>query len=319
MPSATRRVEQVGTLGALVADIGRLEALSRIALQKSRLGARDTEFLDIGRQLNGAAAILALSVLCDSAVEHYRGSFHNRAMYMPLIVSALTLGASLSGIASARAERHPVRDAVYGSAGLVGLVGLGFHAYNVLKRPGGLSWLNLFYSAPIGAPVALALAGALGRCAEIVRGPGKGAAPKIMKHPAGQVLSAFSAVGIFGTVAEVALLHFRGSFHNPAMYLPVSIPPAAGLLLMRCAGRARASRIRLARMALRVTALLGFAGSGFHVYGVSRSMGGWRNWTQNLLNGPPIPAPPSFTGLALAGLAALRLRGIPPGDFIVRT
>ena len=34
-------------------------------------------------------------------------------------------------------------------------------------------------------------------------------------------------------------------------------------------------------------------------------MGGWRNWTQNVQNGPPLPAPPSFTGLALAGLAAL--------------
>jgi hypothetical protein len=36
-------------------------------------------------------------------------------------------------------------------------------------------------------------------------------------------------------------------------------------------------------------------------------MGGWKNWRQNVLNGPPIPAPPSFTGLALAGLAALEL------------
>jgi hypothetical protein len=36
-------------------------------------------------------------------------------------------------------------------------------------------------------------------------------------------------------------------------------------------------------------------------------MGGWRNWNQNILNGPPLPAPPSFTGLALAGLAALSL------------
>ena len=36
-------------------------------------------------------------------------------------------------------------------------------------------------------------------------------------------------------------------------------------------------------------------------------MGGWRNWSQNVLNGPPMPAPPSFTGLALAGLAALGL------------
>ena len=46
---------------------------------------------------------------------------------------------------------------------------------------------------------------------------------------------------------------------------------------------------------------------GFHAYGVSRNMGGWRAWSQSLLNGPPVPAPPSFTGLALAGLAALGL------------
>lgn len=41
-----------------------------------------------GRRLNGSAAMLALSVLADSAVEHYRGSFQNRAMYTPLAASA---------------------------------------------------------------------------------------------------------------------------------------------------------------------------------------------------------------------------------------
>jgi hypothetical protein len=58
---------------------------------------------------------------------------------------------------------------------------------------------------------------------------------------------------------------------------------------------------------LRLTALGGVLGAGFHVFGVGRGMGGWRNWSQNILNGPPFPAPPSFTGLALAGLAALGL------------
>jgi hypothetical protein len=43
-------------------------------------------------------------------------------------------------------------------------------------------------------------------------------------------------------------------------------------------------------------------------------MGGWRNWSQNVLNGPPIPAPPSFTGLALAGLAGLGLMQDHPDD-----
>ena len=59
----------------------------------------------------------------------------------------------------------------------------------------------------------------------------------------------------------------------------------------------------------RITAALGFVGVGFHARGVARNQGGWRNWSQNLLNGPPLPAPPSFSALALAGLAALRLQG----------
>ncbi|UWU31723.1 hypothetical protein N2600_26410 (plasmid) [Rhizobium sp. WSM1274] len=308
MSLAMRGVGDVSGVHTILADLGRHDKLSRLAVTAPTSRHRDNNFLDSGRQLNGAAAILSLSVLCDSAIEHYRGSFHNRAMYAPLIISAMTLAASLEGIANNKAEQHPGRDTVYATAGLVGLAGLGFHGYNVMKRPGGLSWLNLFYSAPVGAPTALALAGALGRCAEIVRGTEPGATAKILRHPAGELLSAFSALGIWGTVAEAALLHFRGSFHNPAMYLPISIPPAAGLSLWRCIRRASGPRVRLARTALRATAMLGFAGSAFHIYGVSRGMGGWRNWTQNLLNGPPIPAPPSFTGLALAGLAALRLR-----------
>ena len=36
-------------------------------------------------------------------------------------------------------------------------------------------------------------------------------------------------------------------------------------------------------------------------------MGGFYNSTREHLNGPPIPAPPSFTGVAMAGLAAVRL------------
>ena len=39
----------------------------------------------------------------------------------------------------------------------------------------------------------------------------------------------------------------------------------------------------------------------------ARNMGGWRNWSQNLLNGPPLPAPPAFTALAIAGIGALDL------------
>jgi hypothetical protein len=144
-----------------------------------------------GRQLNLSAAILALSVLADSGLEHYRGSFRNRTMYAPLGVAGLTLAGSLFGVFDRRPQRHPVRDGVYALAALVGAQAL------------------------------------------------------------------------------------------------------------------RPSKSRLAQLWLKLTAALGFAGVGFHMLGVHRGNAGWRNWRQNVLNGPPLPAPPSFTGLALAGLAAL--------------
>jgi len=251
------------------------------------------------QQLNLSSALLALSVLADSAVEHYRGSFHNRAMYTPLAVAGLTLGASVLGTADRRPRSHGVRDSIYALAAVTGAAGLLYHGYNITKRPGGLSWLNLFYAAPVGAPAALLLAGLLGKGAERVR------LPSSARRAAGRALATVSAVGIVGTVLETALLHFRGAYHNPAMVLPVSVPPVAATLLgaAACAPGRRVGRF--ARWWLKATALLGFAGVGFHAYGVSRNMGGWRNWSQNVLNGPPLPAPPSYTGLALAGLAAL--------------
>lgn len=264
--------------------------------------------LRAARRLNGAAGTLALAVLLDSAVEHYRGSFHNPAMYTPLGVSSLTLAASLHGIADSRPSRkHRARDSVALLAAATGLAGTGFHLFNVLRRPGGFVWQNLFYGAPLGAPMAILLAGLVGAAAERVRDHPPTVVPRLFGLPAGRVLAGLSSLGILGTVGEAGLLHFRGAFHNPAMLLPVTVPPVASALLADASlGPAHRNR-RLTRWWLRLTALLGYAGVGFHAWGVQRHMGGWRNWSQNLLDGPPLPAPPSFTGLALVGLAALRL------------
>jgi len=265
------------------------------------------------RRLNRAAGLIAVSVLVDSAVEHYRGEFHNKAMFTPLVLGALSLLVSAHGHNDRRPARHGGRDAVYASAALAGVAGLGFHLYNVGKKPGGYSWQNLFYSAPLGAPLALVLSGAMGFLSECVRDTRPGDAPTIGGLSAGRVVGAATSVGLVGTTAEAGLLHFRGAFHDPFMYLPVTIPPLAAALIGNAAIR-RTERRPLTKAFLRFTAALGFVGAGFHAYGVSRNMGGWRNWTQNLLNGPPIPAPPSFTGLALAGLAALGLMQDHPDD-----
>ncbi|HTW68686.1 MAG TPA: hypothetical protein VME47_02255 [Acetobacteraceae bacterium] len=259
------------------------------------------------RRLNNSAGMLAASVLADSAVEHYRGSFHNPAMYAPLLSSLLTLAVSAHGVGDTRSGRHAARDAIYALAGLTGTVGTCFHLYNVTKRPGGVSWLNLFFGAPLGAPFALALAGLLGVTAERVRGDHSGRVPNILGLPAGRAMAAVSGIGMLGTTAEASLLHFRGAYHNPAMFLPVTVPPVAAALLGETALGRPATNRWVTRWWLRLTASLGFIGAALHALGVARAMGGWRNWRQNVVDGPPLPAPPSFTALALAGLAALRL------------
>jgi hypothetical protein len=259
------------------------------------------------RRLNRAAGLLAASVLADSAVEHYRGSFKNKAMFTPLVVSTLALAMSVHGTSDSRGVTHFGRDATYLAAAITGLIGTGFHIYNVTKKVGGFSWQNLFYRAPLGAPMAILLSGLLGFCSERVRESKPGRTPRIFNLPAGRTMAAVAGAGLLGTTGEAGLLHFRGAFHNPAMFLPVSLPPVGGLLLARAAAGPGGRTHRFTRWWMRLLTVMGFAGMGFHAYGVSRNMGGWRNWSQNVLNGPPLPAPPSFAGLALAALAALRL------------
>ena len=266
------------------------------------------------RRLNRAAGTLAASVLVDSAIEHYRGSFHNEAMVTPLITATLSLLASIHGTADNRRGAHTARDLVYAGAGLTGLVGTGFHIYNITRKPGGFSWQNLFYSAPLGAPAAISLSGMLGFLSERLRNNVSNEHPMILGLPAGRVIGIMTSLGLMGTVGESGLLHFRGAYHNPVMYLPVTMPPMAAALLGASAIGEAGRRKPLTRWWLRFTALLGFVGSGFHAIGVARNMGGWQNWRQNLFNGPPVPAPPSFTGLALAGLAALALLEDHPDD-----
>jgi hypothetical protein len=251
-------------------------------------------------RLNGASALLAMSALADSAVEHYRGSFHNRSMILPLVVAAAALAANLHGAATPEDRPSIVRDSGQTLAVLTGILGTGFHFYNVLKRPGGWSWLNLFYAAPIGAPAALSLAGMLGGIAERLRG-----GRALFGFRPGRLIAHLVSLGLLGSSGEAALLHFRGAYHNPAMVIPVTAPPLASALLAGATTRPRLARP--ASLALKLLIGVGLLGTALHAYGIQRNMGGWRNWSQNILNGPPLPAPPAFTALAVAGLAALTL------------
>jgi hypothetical protein len=295
-----------------------------------RRPADATDAAPQARRLYQAAAMLAASVLSDSALEHYRGDFENPGMFAPLASAAVVLACALRGSRSAGSRMTGSRTTgsrtngsrtngsrpagimttvPYATACAVGAAGLGFHAYNVVRRPGGLSWANLFYAAPLGAPAALALAGVIGLAAR----PVAAGATTLAGLPSGRALCGLAAFGLAGTSAEAALLHFRGAFQHPAMWVPVSVPPVTAVMLAGAAlPRARGPR-RLTDALLKACTWLGVLGMGFHARGIARQMGGWRNWSQNVLAGPPLPAPPSFSALALAGRAALALRAAQAG------
>jgi hypothetical protein len=253
--------------------------------------------------LGAGAAILCVSVALDSAIEHYRGQFKDRAMFVGSTMALLGLGAAAyiafrPGDANARLPKVALI-----TVGATGLIGLGFHSYNIFKRPGELDALNLFYGAPAGAPAALTLAGLYGMIAGEMLSGRAYVRTRLPKRTA--ALIAFS---LMGTVAEAGLLHFRGAFQDPAMYAPVTIPPLAALSIGAAALDPRAAVF--AEPLLKATAVLGIAGPIFHAYGIHRNMGGWRNWSQMILQGPPLPAPPAFLGIAAAGLGILpALRG----------
>ena len=252
------------------------------------------------RALGAGAAILCVSVALDSALEHYRGRFKDRAMFVGPTMALLGIGAATYiAFRPERANDRLPKIALF-TVGATGLIGLGFHAYNILKRPGELDALNLFYGAPFGAPAALTLAGLYGVIAGELLSGRNYVRTRLPRHTA--ALIAFS---LMGTVAEAGLLHFRGAFQDPAMYAPVTIPPLAALSIGAAALSPRATVA--AEPLLKATAVLGIAGPIFHAYGIHRNMGGWKNWSQMILQGPPLPAPPAFLGVAAAGLGILPL------------
>ncbi|HET7664243.1 MAG TPA: hypothetical protein VFK31_11445, partial [Rhodanobacteraceae bacterium] len=153
--------------GVLVAEFRGHEKAPRAHNDRSSSG--QAPHVKAAQRLNRAAGLISVSTLLDSGMEHFRGSYRNKAMFTPLIVSALTLGVSLHGTTDKHAATHRFRNATYAAAALTGCIGTGFHLYNVGKRPGGFSWQNLFHGSPLGAPAAVGLAGMLGYYSEKLR------------------------------------------------------------------------------------------------------------------------------------------------------
>jgi hypothetical protein len=122
------------------------------------------------RLLSGVTAASALPLGAEIFVNHYGGSFGNKWMWTPVALSPALAGAGVAGVASQRAPKTvpPAVSAVYL---LDGLAGVYFHLRGALRKPGGLrqATYNLVMGPPALAPGSLALIGAIGVTAAVVR------------------------------------------------------------------------------------------------------------------------------------------------------
>ena len=124
----------------------------------------------VQKLLAATTALSAPALGLEIYLEHYKGSFGDKWMWTPLVLTPPLTAAGVAGFASERAARTalPAVSALYFLDGLAGVV---THIQGIRKRPGGLkeAHYNLVMGPPLLAPGSLCLIGALGLAAAIVK------------------------------------------------------------------------------------------------------------------------------------------------------
>lgn len=137
------------------------------------LAARLLANLRAGRMQRTLAAATALSAPplgFEIYLEHYKGSFGDKWMWTPVLLTPPLTAAGIAGVFSERAAKTalPAVSALYFLDGLVGVV---THIQGVRKKPGGFSepTYNLVMGPPLLAPGSLMMVGAFGLLAPLMK------------------------------------------------------------------------------------------------------------------------------------------------------
>jgi hypothetical protein len=122
------------------------------------------------RLLSLSTALSAPPLAFEIYLEHYKGSFGDKWMWAPIAVTPPLTAAGIAGYYSERAAKTwlPALSALYA---LNGVIGVATHLRGIHKRPGGFRepTYNMVMGPPPLAPGSLALVGAMGLVAALVR------------------------------------------------------------------------------------------------------------------------------------------------------
>jgi hypothetical protein len=293
-----------------------------------------------GRFQRSLALITAFSSLLaglEVTYEHYRGSYGQRIMYTPVIISPLLTVAGIWGALNRRAARTllPIASLV---TLLDGVVGFYFHVRGIARKPGGwrIPIFNVIMGPPVFAPLLFAISGFLGVIASLLRreddpqdtalAPRKSAPtpwldvlPGKLAHEGvvfeqdvregrfQRVLGVATAVSAFFSGIEALYSHYKNNFSYRVQWTPILLTPA-----LMIAGIGTLWSRTIARTLLPIASILALLDGGigflYHVRGVARRPGGLKKPFYNLVYGPPVFAPLLFAASGFLGLLASLLR-----------
>ncbi len=292
------------------------------------------------RSLSLVAGLSSVLSGVEVLTEHYRGSYSQRIMYSPLILSPALLAAGIWGALSPRAART-VLPAVSAITVLDGVTGFAFHVRGIHRKPGG--WrntvFNLVMGPPVLAPLLFALSGYLGLIASLLRpeetppgtllanaggltsprAPWLRLAPRAVKDDVvaledraregriQQQLAVAAALSAMLSGFEALYSHYKNNFRFAVQWTPIIIAPLLCVAGLGAVGSKAVARTVLPIVSL-VAMLDGAVGSFYHVRGILRRPGGLKTPIHNLIYGPPSFAPMLFAASGFLGLLASLLR-----------
>lgn len=293
-----------------------------------------------GRFQRSLALITAFSSLLaglEVTYEHYRGSYGQRIMYTPVILSFTLLVSSLWAVFNRWAARvlMPIASLLLF---LDGVIGFFYHIRGIQRKPGGwrIPVFNVIMGPPLFAPPLLGLCGFLGIVASLLRREDDVRATPLLlpsqPRPAWmnllprkwtregivlaqdvregrfqRVLAAAAAISAFFSGIESLYSHYKNNFSYKVQWTPILITP-----VLMIAGFGTIWSRTIARTLLPIASLLALLNGGigflYHMRGIIRRPWGLKMPLYNIMYGPPIFAPLLFAASGFLGVLASLLR-----------
>lgn len=288
------------------------------------------------RSLSLCTAFASLMSGLEVSYEHYRGSYSQRVMYTPVILSVALTGAGIAGFFS-RLAAHTVLRIVSAVTLVDSAIGFYFHVRGVQRKPGGwhLPMVNMIMGPPVFAPLLFGTSAYLGLIASFLRREdrtlyatnfsAKGLDASI-SHTLSQKISRdlisveqdiregrfqrqmAIATGISSLLSgfEAWYSHYKNNFRYKAQWTPVILAPALAASAFAAVKSRKVATTVLPALAFTACAdaAVGFF---YHARGVLRRPGGRKHIVYNIMYGPPIFAPLLFGAAGLLGILASML------------